>query len=301
MMRLGSLLAPLLLLLVAFAPAAAATGGHGEPCRIFISSWTATDAAGNESTFMNLHGSYDRGDLAQGDALRLAFTLGEGCKDATISLVTYRTSGPDFSTSFPQTLHDSDTRKLGHGTHTLGPVDVPDCFFQVDLVWGEPIHDLRPDNLYGDRKISWENGGHSRCDAPASPTPTPTPPAPTPTPPTPPANHECPTDLTARANDDKTVTLRWTGASGAEYRVYRSTDGGPFTLMATPSGTTWSDLGTEGGVTYAYKVSAVAGGVESKGCSVVEVTAIPFFPGLVVGALALVGGVGGFVLLRRRG
>lgn len=57
------------------------------------------------------------------------------------------------------------------------------------------------------------------------------------------------------------VSLSWGSVSGAtQYRVYRaSTSGGPYTLVGTPSGTSYIDTGLACGTTYYYVIRAFAG------------------------------------------
>ena len=60
------------------------------------------------------------------------------------------------------------------------------------------------------------------------------------------------------------IGLSWSPVSGAEsYRVYRSSDGGPYSLVAQGvTALAWKDSGVTSGVSYSYKVRAyrVAGG-----------------------------------------
>ncbi|HWH09168.1 MAG TPA: hypothetical protein VNX21_08210, partial [Candidatus Thermoplasmatota archaeon] len=84
--------------------------------------------------------------------------------------------------------------------------------------------------------------------------------------------------------------LQWQAVAGATgYNVYRAVEGGDFEYQVTidaPYTSYVDDRGIEVGVTYEYYVTALVNGVESENCEVVEVTAIPFFPTLVVGGLA---------------
>jgi fibronectin type 3 domain-containing protein len=82
----------------------------------------------------------------------------------------------------------------------------------------------------------------------------------TPQPPPPPA----PAALTATRGNAQ-VALTWTASAGAtRYNVKRATaSGGPYTVIASPTSTTFTNTGLVNGTTYYYVVSAVNGGGES--------------------------------------
>lgn len=117
-------------------------------------------------------------------------------------------------------------------------------------------------------------------------------------------NPPCPIilDVEARAdNDVPTITLTWSAVAAADaYAVYRASGGEDFDLLDVTTATSFVDDDVDVGVTYEYYVTAIIDGVESENCAFVQATAIPFFPSLAVGALALVGSLGAFVALRRR-
>jgi hypothetical protein len=83
-----------------------------------------------------------------------------------------------------------------------------------------------------------------------------------------------PTGLSATAADSK-VGLRWSAVSSATaYHLKRSTtSGGPYTQIAAPSWTGYTDVGTSNGVTYFYVVSATATAGETSNSD--EVSAQP--------------------------
>lgn len=70
------------------------------------------------------------------------------------------------------------------------------------------------------------------------------------------------------------VTLSWSAASGAtSYTVERSTSSsGPFTSIATPSGTSYTDTGVTAGTTYYYEVAGVNSAGTGPASSVVSAT-----------------------------
>jgi hypothetical protein len=92
----------------------------------------------------------------------------------------------------------------------------------------------------------------------------------TPSAPIPPA----PTNLTATAGVQE-VVLTWTASTGAtSYNVKRGTaSGGPFTTVASPVNTNYTDTGLMAATTYYYVVTAVNGAGESGNSN--QVSAIP--------------------------
>ena len=114
----------------------------------------------------------------------------------------------------------------------------------------------------------------------------------------------CPPDVSAEASvseGEAVITVTWSAVEGADgYVVYRAVEGGEFEMVEATTDLTFVDEDVEAGLVYEYIVTAVIGNAESEGCESVSVTAIPFFPSLVVGALAMIGGVGAFTYMRRR-
>lgn len=113
----------------------------------------------------------------------------------------------------------------------------------------------------------------------------------------------CPGNVTAVATGNNTIRLTWEPSPNAsQYRVSRAEGSGPFVdthaIILAPD-TTFEDTVLSHGVTYRYRVIAENAAGSSVGCSEVEATAIPEFPTLAVGAIALVGGVAAYAMLRR--
>ncbi len=105
---------------------------------------------------------------SQGGTATANFTVAAGCT-VQLSLVSYKAPSASFSasTASQQVLFDSDTQTLTAGVHSLS-VSVPNCFFQVDFVFGSPIATLGPagsNNFYSaqGRLISGMNGGTTSC------------------------------------------------------------------------------------------------------------------------------------------
>ncbi len=84
-----------------------------------------------------------------------------------------------------------------------------------------------------------------------------------------------PTGLTATAGDTQ-VTLSWNASSAAtSYHVKRATvSGGPYTTVASPSGTSDTDTGLTNGTTYYYVVSAVNAAGQSANSSQASATPV---------------------------
>ena len=101
----------------------------------------------------------------------------------------------------------------------------------------------------------------------------------TPEPPVPAA----PTGLTATAGNAQ-VSLTWTASSGAtSYNVKRATvGGGPYTTVASPATTSYTNTGLANGTIYYYVVSAVNGGGESANSS--QISATPTAPDVLLSA-----------------
>jgi hypothetical protein len=118
--------------------------------------------------------------------------------------------------------------------------------------------------------------GCGESDGTAAPSNTSTPTTPT-TPTTSAAVPASPSNLAAAAGN-AAVSLTWTASSGASsYAVKRgTTNGGPYTQVATPTSASYSDASLTNGTTYYYVVSAI----NSSGASAnsAQVSALPVAP-----------------------
>jgi hypothetical protein len=96
------------------------------------------------------------------------------------------------------------------------------------------------------------------------------------TPATPVAPPPAPTNLTASAGDAQ-VSLKWSASTGAtSYNVQRSTtSGGPYSLVASVSGTSYTDTGLTNGTTYYYVVSAANSAGQSGNSNQASATPAP--------------------------
>jgi hypothetical protein len=95
-----------------------------------------------------------------------------GCSEIQLSLVSYTapSNAFDANTASQQVVFDSKTADFDAGLHTW-TVNMPNCYFQVDLVYGTVIEHLGPansNNFYGTqgRLITALNGGTTTCEVP---------------------------------------------------------------------------------------------------------------------------------------
>ncbi len=97
----------------------------------------------------------------------------------------------------------------------------------------------------------------------------------------PPSIPDAPNGLNATPGNAQ-VSLSWTASSGAtSYNVKRSTtSGGPYTTIASPTGTSYTDTSVVNGTTYYYVVSAVNSAGESANSS--QVSATPQAPATIL-------------------
>jgi fibronectin type 3 domain-containing protein len=99
-----------------------------------------------------------------------------------------------------------------------------------------------------------------------------------------------PSGLNAVAGN-ASVALSWGNVSGASgYRVFRSTtSGGPYTQIASPSGTSHADNGLNNGTTYYYVVRAFDANGETANSQQVSATPVAVAPAAPTGVSAVAG------------
>lgn len=73
--------------------------------------------------------------VSSGDHVTAVFTLANGCQGARVALVSHTMPDPVYVKAHvgEQVIFDSARAMLNDGDHTLGPVRVPDCYFQIDF------------------------------------------------------------------------------------------------------------------------------------------------------------------------
>ena len=88
-----------------------------------------------------------------------------------------------------------------------------------------------------------------------------------------------PTGLTATAVSTNQIALSWNASTGAtSYNAKRATNsGGPYTIVANPSTTNYTDTGLASSTTYYYVVSALNGGGESTNSTEASATTLSAF------------------------
>lgn len=92
------------------------------------------------------------------------------------------------------------------------------------------------------------------------------------------------------------------------YRVYRAVGDDPFTLIGETTDTQFLDTNVTAEVTYKYRVTSISvvpidgqePQVQESEPSECEVTAVPFFAGIALISVAVLGSVTAYVVLRRR-
>jgi hypothetical protein len=73
--------------------------------------------------------------VSSGDRVTAMFTVASGCQGARVALVSHTMPDPVFVKDHvaQQKIFDSARASLAGGPHTLGPVTVPNCYFQIDF------------------------------------------------------------------------------------------------------------------------------------------------------------------------
>ena len=118
------------------------------------------------------NGAVTDSDLSLNSATHRAhvtFTVAAGCKDIKLTLVSYKAPGPTFdvNTADQQTVFDYKTQLFSAGTWEMD-IAYPDCYYQVDFVYGERIEKFGPadsNNFYyrQGRNIRSFHGGTAGC------------------------------------------------------------------------------------------------------------------------------------------
>src|SRR5579871_6655803 len=76
-----------------------------------------------------------RNNVQQGDSVEAFFTIAAGCTNIPVALVSHTMPDNTFVASHvsQQKVFDSAKGSFDAGSHTLGPINVPSCNYQVDF------------------------------------------------------------------------------------------------------------------------------------------------------------------------
>jgi hypothetical protein len=99
------------------------------------------------------------GRVPQGARVSVVFTIAAGCVVLADLVSSTAPSGTFVPGIGPLEHHfDEQSAVVGAGTHTLGPISIPDCFFEVDFK-------VKPNPGRGGQKfrVSSANGGTAPC------------------------------------------------------------------------------------------------------------------------------------------
>jgi hypothetical protein len=150
--------------------------------KVLESYWFAIEHAGQTTTVCTLFGNVSSGDIVTAH-FTLAPSTAASATGAEITLVTNTAS----STTTQQTLFDCASFSDGTDSDSSGDpclasntqvltVHVPDCGFQVDLVFGEPLATMAIGQYRTEHRwIDGQVGNRAAPCTPPTPTPTATP------------------------------------------------------------------------------------------------------------------------------
>ncbi|HVM44391.1 MAG TPA: hypothetical protein VM582_00545 [Candidatus Thermoplasmatota archaeon] len=233
----------------------------------WVAGYRVTRADG---TTLEAETLYDA-ELANADRIEAVVEVGEDCGGVAVVLSAYKAHPEEGSFTL---FHESSVVVPdGGGRVEVGPTVAPECRFVV-ILWlgqGPPV-----------ALLDLAEGGEGACDESA---------------------FQCGV-VEARANPDGSVTLSWAALDAVDgYVILRAEGDGevaPLDFIETGA-TAYTDTTSVAGETYVYVVVPVLNGVPARFCESVGVTAVPFFGAPLLGALALVGVVGAYAAMRRRG
>jgi hypothetical protein len=141
----------------------------------FVSAGYASGADGSHSSVTTTQDSCPSSVTTSGPitigggGAQVSFTVAAACAGVEVTLVSYAAPSAAFdeSAADQQVLFRATTMTALSGPQLL-TVEVPDCFFQVDFVYGPPLQTLGPagtGNFYGaqGRLILFATGGVNSC------------------------------------------------------------------------------------------------------------------------------------------
>lgn len=134
----------------------------GCDCKTAVSNLSYTiDRDGQQLTASSLS------QILPGDLVTPNFDIAPGCGPIELSFASYTASGPTFASSLPQTTYEWASSYFADGSQSLAPVAIPACYYQADMVCGSVLwgDEINRGARYGDRKLDWQNGGDTACNA----------------------------------------------------------------------------------------------------------------------------------------
>ena len=124
----------------------------------------------------------DLNGVQSGDVVKAFFDLAPGCANIPLAMASYETVENFYNiNTVDQQRYISSPGDEGlfsaaqSSSQRMLQTVVPNCYFQIDFVYGPVIENLTPDNLYGNNKFAWKNGGNPQCAWTITPTATFTP------------------------------------------------------------------------------------------------------------------------------
>ena len=89
------------------------------------------------------------------------FSIAPGCQNIKLSMVAYNAGGP--GGALPLTLAGTTTTTLSFnaGGEFILTAVIPECYWQIAFVLGEPIANPTSINPYGSNRILYRNGGQA--------------------------------------------------------------------------------------------------------------------------------------------
>lgn len=159
---------------LAFLPgnAQAATSYSSNDANLNSSNTTATTTNdGQNTTSANClrESTANASITVAGDRATAHFTLPSGCKGQVVSLVSYKApNGTDGKPYSSQELFRSTTRTFNNEGRREMSVQLPDCYYQVDLVTGQPLQSFANGVTYHGqhRFLVARHGGNKFCSQP---------------------------------------------------------------------------------------------------------------------------------------
>ncbi len=103
------------------------------------------------------------------------FTIPNSCGAQQVSFVSYKAPSANGQPLSQQVVFHSTTQTLNPGTYQM-QIQIPDCFYQVDLVRGTVITQFNGSTYHGENRwLAGKNAGTKVCESTSATTPPVTP------------------------------------------------------------------------------------------------------------------------------